>query len=62
MRRSAWTQVEKVDFVRWHERRIAEYPEVIQIELRRARTKWLAGVPLTSASDTPYRRTSTTEE
>lgn len=54
MKRTSWTEAERDSFVSWHESVIAQYPEEIQLELRRARKRWLEGVRITvtvSASD-----------
>jgi hypothetical protein len=38
------TAEQKRDLREWHESVIAQYPEYLQLEFRRAMTKWLAGV------------------
>ena len=42
--RTKWSDNERQEFTEWHEKIISQYSEEIQIELRRARQKWLSKV------------------
>ncbi len=47
MKRTPWTEEERDSLIAWHEGVIAQYPEEIQKELRRARQRFLQGVRIT---------------
>jgi hypothetical protein len=50
-KRTSWTLAYRNEFIQWHESVIAQYPEDVQIELRRARIKFLAGVRLSDSAN-----------
>lgn len=45
-KRTPWTKAQMDDFNTWHEGVIAQYPEEVRKELRWARLKFVARIPI----------------